>query len=239
MSLPENPEDVILSDDEFEALEALLVSDSVPADCMNLEMLDGYLAAIAAAPRPIPVERWMPAVWSADDEDVSFGSAGEMQEAIRQVLRYHNELVLTLTAPEGWEPFCYAPSEADEDAPELGDEWAAGFEQGLACWGEDWDAGLSEERAEAISARLEAALEPWANEDGTPVSAGQETRLGWLEEAAQAVREVAAGWDALGQPGPVLVEISSGQAGSGGPGRNEPCPCGSGKKYKKCCGALN
>ncbi|MFQ5648637.1 MAG: SEC-C metal-binding domain-containing protein, partial [bacterium] len=20
-------------------------------------------------------------------------------------------------------------------------------------------------------------------------------------------------------------------------GRNQPCPCGSGKKYKKCCGA--
>jgi hypothetical protein len=23
------------------------------------------------------------------------------------------------------------------------------------------------------------------------------------------------------------------------PGRNERCPCGSGKKYKKCCGAAN
>lgn len=22
------------------------------------------------------------------------------------------------------------------------------------------------------------------------------------------------------------------------PGRNDPCPCGSGKKYKKCCGAM-
>ena len=22
-------------------------------------------------------------------------------------------------------------------------------------------------------------------------------------------------------------------------GRNDPCPCGSGKKYKKCCGAAN
>jgi len=22
-------------------------------------------------------------------------------------------------------------------------------------------------------------------------------------------------------------------------GRNDPCPCGSGKKYKKCCGAQN
>ncbi len=27
------------------------------------------------------------------------------------------------------------------------------------------------------------------------------------------------------------------QAHAGGtPGRNDPCPCGSGKKYKKCCG---
>ena len=24
--------------------------------------------------------------------------------------------------------------------------------------------------------------------------------------------------------------------GSATPGRNDPCPCGSGKKYKKCCG---
>ena len=22
-------------------------------------------------------------------------------------------------------------------------------------------------------------------------------------------------------------------------GRNDPCPCGSGKKYKKCCGAID
>ncbi len=24
--------------------------------------------------------------------------------------------------------------------------------------------------------------------------------------------------------------------GADAPGRNDPCPCGSGKKYKKCCG---
>ncbi len=33
----------------------------------------------------------------------------------------------------------------------------------------------------------------------------------------------------LNPPVPVRVEKK--------PGRNEPCPCGSGKKYKKCCGA--
>lgn len=35
------------------------------------------------------------------------------------------------------------------------------------------------------------------------------------------------------QPLQVLI---GGQASSGKVGRNDPCPCGSGKKYKKCCG---
>lgn len=32
---------------------------------------------------------------------------------------------------------------------------------------------------------------------------------------------------------PSKYQISADQT----PGRNDPCPCGSGKKYKKCCGA--
>ena len=40
----------ILDEDEFDELEEILVSDVVPDDCMNLEMLDGYLAAVVAAP---------------------------------------------------------------------------------------------------------------------------------------------------------------------------------------------
>ena len=35
--------------------------------------------------------------------------------------------------------------------------------------------------------------------------------------------------------------LSEALLGSGGgapePGRNEPCPCGSGRKYKRCCGS--
>jgi len=32
--------------------------------------------------------------------------------------------------------------------------------------------------------------------------------------------------------GPVTIRRSEKKVG-----RNDPCPCGSGKKYKKCCGA--
>jgi SWIM/SEC-C metal-binding protein len=34
---------------------------------------------------------------------------------------------------------------------------------------------------------------------------------------------------ALNPPAPARAEKT--------PGRNDPCPCGSGKKYKRCCGA--
>jgi preprotein translocase subunit SecA len=41
----------------------------------------------------------------------------------------------------------------------------------------------------------------------------------------------AQGAPSRGAPGP------EGAGRSGKVGRNEPCPCGSGKKFKKCCGA--
>ncbi len=36
---------------------------------------------------------------------------------------------------------------------------------------------------------------------------------------------------------PVFFPVGPDQVFSAEPGRNDPCPCGSGKKYKKCCGA--
>ena len=56
----------------LEQLEELLVSDEVPADCMNMEMLDGHLAAIVASPLPIPravtLENFAAVVSSTDAE---------------------------------------------------------------------------------------------------------------------------------------------------------------------------
>jgi len=37
-------------------------------------------------------------------------------------------------------------------------------------------------------------------------------------------------------PTPMFDSVTVPQASSSKPGRNDPCPCGSGKKYKKCCG---
>ncbi|MEN6533624.1 MAG: SEC-C metal-binding domain-containing protein [Bryobacteraceae bacterium] len=38
-------------------------------------------------------------------------------------------------------------------------------------------------------------------------------------------------------PGRSRCGLGNGQLRSTLVGRNDPCPCGSGKKFKKCCGA--
>ena len=232
------PQYAPLSDEELEQLEELLVSDEVPADCMNLEMLDGYLAAIVASPLPIPTEDWLPAVWTADEGEVGFGSGASLQKAIELVLRYYNELVSTIGdaegdeegEAEGWQPFCYA--QGGDDDPAIGEEWSTGFEQGFEMWPSEWPDKVGDTTlAEAL---LETILGP---EEEVAMPADSEAQLALLEEKGIAVQHLYQAWRALGLPAPELLGVMAAGTAKGGPGRNEPCPCGSGKKYKKCCGA--
>jgi uncharacterized protein len=54
------------------------------------------------------------------------------------------------------------------------------------------------------------------------------------------VTEIAAYWRkrrptlAIGSSQPVSVSLKANQ-----PGRNDPCPCGSGRKFMVCCGRLH
>ena len=59
-----------------------------------------------------------------------------------------------------------------------------------------------------------------------------EMREGILEQLPATVQMIAAYWRApnLGFPRRELLRSTK-------VGRNEPCPCGSGKKFKKCCGS--
>ena len=234
----ENPH--LMSDHDFEALEEVLTSDIVPEDCMDLEMLDGFLAAVLISPRPVPVERWLPNVWSAHGDEASFGTGSGLQRAIRLVKAYHNEMVSTLGLDEEeevcWEPFCFAIAEGDP--LKIGEEWLDGFAQGLDLWPEGWEEGLDAEAVEAVRETLDEVLAPWAEESAA--EADDETRLGWLGAVGEAVNDIYAHWRDMGLPAPQVLQADAPAApAAAGPGRNDPCPCGSGKKYKKCCGALS
>jgi uncharacterized protein YecA (UPF0149 family) len=59
----------------------------------------------------------------------------------------------------------------------------------------------------------------------------QERKLAELAKKARPKEDVEAE-EKLIKETPKVEPIQAAQE----PGRNDPCPCGSGKKYKKCCG---
>lgn len=72
----------------------------------------------------------------------------------------------------------------------------------------------------------------WMIRDGT--ESISEARASLLAEALRNA-------DLYGDPDGVLQRTSRGEPGArrgASAGRNDPCPCGSGRKYKKCCGAV-
>lgn len=224
-------EDVGLNEAEMDELESLLVSDVVPDDCMSLEMLDGYLAAAVLSPEPLATPEWLPGVWS-DTEHMPEGKG--VQRLVALVLAYHDEVAVTMGAEDGWEPFCYA-SEDNEENVRLGDEWMTGFELGLELWDEGWRESLDPHDADTWDGLIDQAMGPWTAEDME--EADDDERLQWLEDTGAAVRAMYHLRVACELPDVPMAGQSVSAHDPASAGRNEPCPCGSDKKYKHCCGA--
>ncbi|MBP7328263.1 MAG: UPF0149 family protein [Alicycliphilus sp.] len=123
--------------------------------------------------------------------------------------------------------------------PSFGQIWALGFMFAVENWDDEWQAPRDKEAAQWLDDALQAIValaeddtgKPTIcmyDEDGPPSTSQQ--RLEDFGEAIWAVYDLRQLWRSLG---PRVQAIVHGPQ----PGRNDPCPCGSGKKYKKCCGA--
>ena len=130
----------------------------------------------------------------------------------------------------------------NEDAgavPSYAQLWALGFMAAVAQWPEDWapprDKDIAAQMADALDCVAllthdDSAAPAHNMHDSGAAPTTSEQRLQDLCEALWAVYDLHAIGRALGPPTRPATRAST-------PGRNDPCPCGSGRKYKKCCGA--
>jgi len=117
--------------------------------------------------------------------------------------------------------------------------WSEGFFAAIEDFGADWpqpepDNELGPafvEMLQTVAALgLDPASEPFAAFARRGWKDADPTRDELIDEACFAVQDIRLYWlDNAPRPPPRRVDAV--------PGRNDPCPCGSGKKYKKCHGA--
>ncbi|MCL2309222.1 MAG: YecA family protein [Proteobacteria bacterium] len=133
-----------LTDAEFDELEAFLTSSAVPEDCMNLEMLDGYLTATISSPQMLMPSQWLPVIWGEDAShsgNAVFASVEQAQRVMELILRHWSSIGRTLhEMPTRFHPLLYFPPEEEvgADTPHEAEDWCQGYMMGVQLTEEDW-----------------------------------------------------------------------------------------------------
>lgn len=127
----------------------------------------------------------------------------------------------------------------DEALPAFGQVWALGFMYAVEAWPDEWAEPSDKKAAKWHDVALqsivalteddegEPELSPFS-EDGPPSMSAN--RLNAFADAVWSVYDLREIWRGIGPRVETLRRADV-------PGRNDPCYCGSGKKYKKCHGA--
>lgn len=218
---------------DLEALEAYLMSDRSPPDCMQLSDLDGFLTAIAIGPEPIPPGEWLPLVWGGEAPGLAVDN--EAQTALDCIVM-HYDAISSEVRDGTYEPVLWlAP-----DGAEIAADWAEGFMLAVGLRPEAWKPLYLSRRGGVMMMPILALC---GDEDGnSALGLDPELEDELAEQAPEllidCVAEIAAFWQRRRDRQTRASHSASGRrAVAAKPGRNDPCPCGSGRKYKKCCGA--
>lgn len=247
-----------LSDTELDRLDQLLDRCTDPETGLgNLEMLDGFLSALAVGPVEAELSSVLPAIWGTgpvarrDERQTREAEAliGRLADEVGQRIRHDPS---ETQDREALMPLLGLPPEAEGDAaatpavngrddahdgiPEdfpFAAAWAAGFLRGAAQHEDQWSSWMEDhdaiENDLGVITRL-AIVDPAQLEDADMTAVEMLT----LDERFDLSYDIP---DMLydmylqrlhdRRPAPAKRDDV--------PGRNDPCSCGSGTKYKKCC----
>jgi uncharacterized protein len=226
-----------LADADFDRLDQLL-AELGNDDAMIVEELDGFLAALACAPEPVTADDFLPVVFGLEDGDGGppRGKAepAEPSAELATLVRRHAQAVAASLDAGSFAPVL---AYDDQGAPD-GSAWAVGFLRAVESAPDSWDAMLDEKEfgdaldaAEALAATLD-------DESGARAPSRRE-REALIDRMIADVGDIHEFFRPYRQAGttPRAMRVETVRREQPKVGRNEPCPCGSGRKFKACCGA--
>ena len=225
------------------------------------EFCEGFMAALVCSRRAIPESEWLPMLLGVDEgeDGGSFADDAQRQQFLALWQRRFDEIQLALDTPVEAldDDKAYAPEVMDvrgaiatlpeeeraeiddNDIPAFAQVWALGFMFAVENWPDEWAAPKDKDAAKWHDLSLEAIVALTEDDADTPTLSAlsedgppsvSENRLNAYGEALWAVYDLREIWRNIG---PRVEQVIKGAT----PGGNDPCSCGSGKKFKKCCGA--
>jgi uncharacterized protein len=231
-----------LSDEELDELDQFLLSEAVSDEAMLLDTLDGYLTAIVIGPATILPSQWLPGIWGGGEDDAPvYESMEQAQRILALVMRHMNGIIWTLQYDaDAFDPLLNSMVYGEDPREYLdGEMWAHGFMQGIELCRQEWQSLFDDPAArEALRPiRLLGANELTEDEEALTRWPAQREELS--KQLAASVAAIYRFWLPRREEQHERLVASTFRREGPKPGRNDPCPCGSGKKFKKCCGAAS
>lgn len=248
---------------ELAAFDAVCMRLSGFDPALFYEWIDGFLTALAAGPRLPEAQAWQQALWGETFDRV-FADPADRAQALAAVQRRLHVLCKQLDPEalfdgaetlrlepmmEAWDDPALQAMVADavmtaEDAAGLltGVQWAAAFFSVVHAFPALWVPPANPDAEAAFESALNHIAILMAPPDSAEMAAHLQkfyppladqstpTRDDLIAEALWSVQDLRMlAVDATAPTATIHVDSK--------PGRNEPCHCGSGKKFKKCHGA--
>lgn len=227
-----------LSEAELTELDEFLGDESLQETSMDVATLEGYLTAIAIGPRFVPPSQWLPWVWDMDDGEAEpeFANSEHFNRILSLIMRYHNAVLQSFaTNPGSFEPIFWRGNQWGAA------EWCEGFLLGVQFNEEAWALlSVGQPKWFAPFMRL-------GTDEGIDITKSKGDAEIWMNEIEPSLVRFHAYWQEtresqfadsvsndfhFGAQKEVVPIVRSGPK----IGRNDPCPCGSGAKFKRCCG---
>lgn len=211
---------------DFTRLQEFLRSARAPATAMSLFELDGFLTGVAIGPDLVMPSEWLPAIWGA--EEPLFDDPEEMRTVLAEIMNRYNEILASLRQ----DPPEFAPILATSPTGEpLASAWAEGFFHAVRMRRQAWLPLLKHKEGRTLLTPFLIAL-PEAEPDRlnacVPPPEMVAKAVGFIPRVVAAIDDF---WrerrERRGTRGPRPPRRTA---------RNARCPCGSGRKYKRCCG---
>ena len=224
-----------LSRKEKQLSEALL---DLHDEAMLIEELDGFIAGLLVCPEMIPPSEWLPFVWNSEGgAEPVFDDLAHVNKVMGLVMEHYNAIATTLfQKPDDYAPLFATDTRSGEVLWEF---WIEGFEKAVKLRPRAWQLLLS---ADIDTLRAWNGLMHLADiaradprftqaEIDRITADAHEKIAGWVLDLN--------GWRLANHKTTTSIRSNANPfapSSAAKVGRNDPCPCGSSKKYKKCHG---
>lgn len=212
-----------LTEGELDWLGGFLTSTQVPDSAMSLEMVDGFFTALIVGPDIVRPSAYLDAIWGgAEREAPAFDTKEQAEYVMGLLMRRWNAIAEGIMIGD--------PAPAlimDFGDTLMGQDWADGFLLGLDYHESLAATGKIEKHTDRLIEPVLALAGPEVY--GSRISASRREKI--FDDLPDIILRCAAAWRPNAVTAPTPAPVHSAKVG-----RNDPCPCGSGKKYKKCCG---